>query len=217
MMKTGRRWRRVDFDRGADELAIALLGAIVVRTRDDGTRYIVRVVETEAYLGPIDRASHTYGGRRTPRVESMWGRPGTLYVYFTYGMHWCMNLVAGPAGSGQAVLVRAAEPLDGLDAMRRARGRTDPADLCSGPAKLCQALGIDGELDGTDTTRLPHLVVHHPHSPEVEQVFCSPRVGVDRAGEWAHTPLRFMLMPSRFISRSKNNKEARAVRRTDQA
>ena len=110
-----------------------------------------RLVEVEAYCGAIDPGSHAFRGE-TPRNATMFGPPGGLYVYFTYGMHWCANAVCGELGEGVAVLLRAAEPLRGVDEMRRRRGAVAvrDRDLCSGPAKLCQALGLDRAYDGAD-------------------------------------------------------------------
>ena len=110
-----------------------------------------RLVEVEAYCGPVDPGSHAFRGE-TPRNATMFGQPGGLYMYFTYGMHWCANAVCGEVGEGVAVLLRAGEPLRGLDEMRRRRGAAAvrDRDLCSGPAKLCQALGLDRGYDGAD-------------------------------------------------------------------
>jgi len=132
---------------GGDPVAVAprLLNTLLVR----GNR-VGRIVEVEAYHGVNDAASHASRGM-TPRTAVMFGPPGFLYVYFTYGMHWCANVVCGPEGEAAAVLVRALEPVGGLDDMRLARpaARTE-RDLCNGPAKLCQALGITGSDNGTD-------------------------------------------------------------------
>lgn len=127
------------------DVAPRLLGKVL---RGDGAAG--RIVEVEAYMGAEDPASHAFRGR-TERNATMFGPAGRLYVYFSYGMHFCCNVVCGPSGIAQAVLVRALEPIDGLDVMqsRRAAARRRE-DLCSGPAKLCQALGIDRRMDGVD-------------------------------------------------------------------
>jgi DNA-3-methyladenine glycosylase len=137
--------RRPFYERSSLEVAPDLLHKVLVCGRR-----AVRVVEVEAYQGGDDPASHAYRGI-TPRNAVMFGRPGRLYVYFTYGMHWCANVVCGPVGEASAVLLRAGAPLRGVPAMRHARpaARTD-RDLCRGPAKLCQALGIDGSFDGAN-------------------------------------------------------------------
>ena len=133
------------YDRDPRVVAAELLGKVLVR----GDR-TARIVEVEAYLGERDPASHAYRGR-TPRVEVMFGPPGHLYVYFTYGMHWCANAVCGPDGTAGAVLLRAAAPLSGQDEMFAARpAARRERELCNGPAKLCQAFGLDGSFDGAD-------------------------------------------------------------------
>ena len=133
------------YRRDAREVAPGLLNKLLVR--DD---LVGRIVEVEAYCGGEDPGAHTYRGM-TNRNRTMFGPPGGLYVYFTYGMHWCANAVCGDEGEGIAVLLRALVPLDGLDEMRERRpaARRD-RDLCSGPAKLCQAFGLDREHDGAD-------------------------------------------------------------------
>src|SRR5690349_25055268 len=138
--------------RPAPWLAPRLLGAVLV-SLVDGIEVAVRLTEVEAYSGIGDAASHAFRGR-TARNTVMFGPPGHLYVYFTYGMHWCANVVCGPDGRAEAVLLRAGEVVRGLDAarVRRLRARSD-RELCAGPARLCQALGITGAYDGTDLTR----------------------------------------------------------------
>jgi DNA-3-methyladenine glycosylase len=131
-------------------VAPELLGKVLVREDGEGDARVGRIVEVEAYCGPADPGSHAYRGM-TPRNRTMFGPPGGLYVYFTYGMHWCANVVCGDEGEGVAVLLRALAPLAGVDAMYAARPRARrERDLCSGPAKLCQALGLDGSFDGAD-------------------------------------------------------------------
>ncbi len=173
--------------RSAPEVAELLLGMFLVRVDARGRR-VVRIVETEAYAGPEDRASHARAGR-TARTAVMFGPPGRAYVYLVYGMHHCLNVVCGPEGQAAAVLIRAAELVEGVGLMRRARGGTTSGDtrLAAGPARLCRALEIERSLDGLD---------------EGERVAAGPRVGVTYAGPgWAERPWRFGLAGHRSLSR----------------
>jgi DNA-3-methyladenine glycosylase len=148
-----------------------------------------RIVEVEAYCGPEDPASHAFRGP-TARNATMFGPPGGLYVYFTMGMHFCMNAVCGEEGEGVAVLLRAAEPLRGLEEMRRRRpaARSD-RDLCRGPARLCQALGIDRRFDGADLVRADQgVTIVDDGTPPPAAPVATPRIGisvaVDRPWRW---------------------------------
>ncbi len=191
----------------SETLARRLLGQTLVRILDDGTRLAGVIVETEAYAGVIDRASHAWNGRRTARNEAMYGPAGAAYVYFTYGMHFCFNVVCGREGVPLAVLVRALEPVEGLETMRRLRGRgrdmkmTD-TDLCSGPGKLCQALAIDRSLCGIDLTAHPRIFVERTgRRLHEEQMSNTPRIGIGFAGDWANRPLRWFMKGNPHVSR----------------
>ncbi len=190
------------YRRPAAEVARDLLGRHLVH-EVGGERLVVRLVETEAYLGAADRASHAWGGRRTARTESLYLAGGHAYVYFIYGMHWCLNAVTGEAGVGSAVLLRAAEPVAGeerLAANRRLARPPRPGELAGGPGKLCQAMGIDRALDGAPLDR-PPLVITAGEPVADGEVAAGPRVGVDYAGEAAAWPLRFALRGNRHVSR----------------
>jgi DNA-3-methyladenine glycosylase len=179
-------------------VARRLLGQLVV-SRVDGRRTVGRIVETEAYVGPHDPACHAFGNRHTPRTAALFGPPGTAYVYFTYGMHWCLNAVTEAEGYPAAVLIRALEPVSGLGAMRRRRGEGAVPDraLCAGPARLCAALGVTGALNGASLASGPLRIVRDPAARRV-RVTVSTRVGVTRAADW---PLRFLVSGSRWVSR----------------
>jgi DNA-3-methyladenine glycosylase len=184
------------FTRPAEIVAAELLGTVVVSTVG-GEITKARIVETEAYLGYDDPASHGYLHRRNARNAALFGPPGTWYVYLSYGMHWCANLVCQEAGLASAVLLRALEPTAGLEVMRRRRGRVLDRDLCSGPGKLCQALGITRELDGSRMSR-SLVVVQPPERREESRIAVTPRIGITKAADW---PLRFVLAGSPWCSR----------------
>jgi DNA-3-methyladenine glycosylase len=184
------------FRRPAELVAADLLGAVVVSTVD-GELTAGRIVETEAYLGHDDPASHGYLHRRNARNQALFGPPASWYVYLSYGMHWCANLVCLKAGLASAVLLRALEPLDGLETMRRRRGVTTDRELCSGPGKLCQALGITRDLDGQKMSGSP-VLVHQPRWTERSETAVTPRIGITKAADW---PLRFVVARSPWLSR----------------
>ena len=166
------------------------------------------IVETEAYNGPQDRASHARAGR-TPRTEVMFGPPGHAYVYLVYGLHHCLNVVTETDGEAGAVLLRALQPTEGLESIRARRGRPGEPDgrLAAGPARLCQALAVDRRLDGTDLTVPGPLWLAAPPEPALHAaraggILSGPRVGVEYAGDgWAERAWRFGLAGSRSLSR----------------
>lgn len=191
------------FLRDARLLAPDLLGRILVRAFPDGTELRGRIVETEAYLGPHDLACHTARGPKDGRARSMWLPGGHAYIYFTYGMHHCFNVVCGETPSGQAALIRAVEPLGDLAPWRarRAKARRD-TDLAAGPARLCQALDLDRTLDGHDLTLGDRLWIEAGEPAPASRVRAAPRVGVDYAGAWAKRKLRFLVKDSPWASRA---------------
>jgi DNA-3-methyladenine glycosylase len=154
-------------------------------------------VEAEAYRGPEDRAAHSWRGRATPRTRAMFGPPGHAYVFLVYGMHWNFNLVTGREGEPHAVLIRAIEPLEGIDLMAARRGiAKERVELTNGPGKLCQALGIDREQYGADLCGDRVYLLDAPRARAKR----APRVGVDYAGAWALKPWRFFDPESRYVS-----------------
>lgn len=177
-------------------VARALLGAELVTTVD-GTTVSGRIVEVEAYTGPDDPAAHGYGNRKTERNSAMFGPPGTAYVYFIYGMHWCFNAVTEAYGIPAAVLVRALEPLSGLDEMAQRRGTEDRRIFCSGPARLCQALGIDRRFDGQSLVDGSVRIVEGRGLTALT-IGSGPRIGISRAKDW---PFRFFVRGSKWLSR----------------
>lgn len=183
------------YDRPTEEVARDLLGAVLERRAREGIAR-GRIVETEAYLGPHDPACHAAAGL-TARTRTLHGAPGTAYVYFIYGMHWCFNAVTREEGHGSAVLVRALEPLSGLKLMRRRRDVERDSDLTSGPARLCDALAITGEQDGVRLDRGSLRILRGAEVPD-ESVVVTPRVGIRKATDW---PLRYVVQGNRFVSK----------------
>jgi DNA-3-methyladenine glycosylase len=185
-----------------DTLSVArgLLGQRLVRILD-GERLSGRIVEVEAYIGEEDQACHARCGR-TERNAPMYGPPGHAYVYFVYGMHHCFNVVADQEGFPAAVLVRALEPLEGIEAMRARRGGRSDVELTSGPARLCQALGIDRRLDGVDLCASDAVLFIEENGAKLKGVVAAGlRVGV-RGDEAALTaPWRFYVRGNRYVSR----------------
>ncbi len=181
-MRLGRRLPRSFFSRPSTVVAPELLGRVLVRVLPGGDRLAGRLVEVEAYEQG-DPASHSYRGTPTPRTEVMFGRPGHLYVYFTYGQHFCSNVVTGESGVGSAVLIRAAEPLEGLEVMSANRGSNAELLLCSGPARLTQAFGIARAENGVDLVRDGGLFLLEGEPLSPRAIGRSTRVGVNIGAE----------------------------------
>jgi DNA-3-methyladenine glycosylase len=185
-----------------DTVAVAreLLGCVL--WRKVGRTYLAaRIVETEAYLGANDPASHARRGHRSPRNESMYIEGGHAYVYFTYGMHYCMNVVTHEADIAEAVLLRAAQPLHGVERISENRPKAKREyDLMNGPGKLCMALGIDRAMDGEPLDG-PNLLIT-PRDIDVadDDIAVTPRIGIDGCGDAVHWPLRFFLAGNRYVS-----------------
>lgn len=191
------------FRRPVVTVARALLGTLLV-AESNGERAVCRIVETEAYAGPEDRASHARAGR-TPRTAAMFGPAGHAYVYLVYGMHECLNVVAEDDGTAGAVLLRAGAPVSGIELMRRRRGRPSDPDsrLAAGPARLAQALGVTRADNGHDLTLGRRLWIARDEQADGElAVAAGPRVGVAYAGPgWAEQPWRFWLRDDAAVSR----------------
>ena len=173
-MTINRTLRRRFYLQDTLEAARQLLGKVLVHETSEG-RVAGIIVETEAYLGPDDPACHSARGC-TPRTEVMFGPPGHAYVYFTYGMHYCFNAVTQPRGVAEAVLIRALEPLEGIELMRKRRKRERLAELTSGPAKLCVAMAIDTNSNGHDLTRPPLYIEDREIEPG--EIVWRPRIGI---------------------------------------
>ena len=181
-------------------VARELLGKLLVVPASNGTRVSGVIVETEAYRGPQDRAAHSYGGRRTKRTETMYGIGGTAYVFFVYGMYNQFNVVTNAEDTPHAVLIRAVEPSEGIDLMRKRRRGQPDHNLTNGPGKLCIALGIDRKLDNANL--LGNKVwIEEGEKIARSQIRSGPRIGIDYAEEWIDKPWRFWLKGNGHVSR----------------
>lgn len=198
------------YERDAVTVARDLLGRLLVKN-ENGTRLVGRIVETEAYAGPHDRAAHVAGGRRTARTEVFWGRGGHAYVFLVYGMHHCFNVVTGRADEPSAVLVRAVAPLEGVARMAKRRGlplahggaaatERELVRLTSGPGRVGQAFALTRRDSGRDLTQPPLWLAAGGAVPD-DAVIAAPRIGVDYAGADAALPYRFLVAGDPFVSR----------------
>ncbi|WP_340104604.1 DNA-3-methyladenine glycosylase [Rhodohalobacter sp. 8-1] len=183
-----------DFYRRPDVVEISrdLLGKVLC-TFFDGTLTAGMISETEAYCGRNDRACHANDGTRTARTEVMYGEPGHSYVYLCYGIHHLFNVVTNEEGLADAVLVRGIQPMDGLSLMKERRGLVEEKNLCNGPGKLTQALGIDTSMTGCSLIKPPVWIEDRGISVNENNIKATPRIGVDYAGEHAKREWRFLL------------------------
>lgn len=181
------------FEENTVEVAKKLLGCFLVHKTKEG-KCVGKIVETEAYLKD-DPASHSFNGK-TLRNEPMFGRAGTAYVYFTYGMHYCFNIVTNKKGIGEAVLIRALEPIEGIELMKKRRGISEIQNLCNGPAKLVQAMGITKAYNRADLLK-GNLIIFRPKKREFFEIACGKRVGITRGKELEY---RFWIKGNQFVS-----------------
>ena len=192
------------FARDTIDVARDLLGRVLVHRLPSGIRLSGKIVETEAYIGVQDPAAHSYQGRRTPRTEPMFGPPGLSYVYFIYGVYYCFNVVTAKRGVPEAVLIRALEPLDGVDVMSRERPQLAPSKLANGPGKLCIALAITRAQNALDLINDPHLWIERGTPISEDHIVDGARVGIGHSHDAVHWPLRFgvkdhpCLSPTKF-------------------
>lgn len=189
---------RAFYEQTTIDVAKQLLGKYLVRKHPQGDT-IGRIVETEAYIGPQDLACHASKGR-TARTEVMFGQAGHAYVYFIYGFYNMLNLVTGKKDYPAAVLIRAVEPVSGIDLMRSRREVDKLRDLASGPGKLCQAFGIDRSLNGADLC--DGVLYVEDRGDPAPKFNATPRIGVDYAGKWKNKPYRFLIRGSEFVSKT---------------
>ncbi len=184
------------YDNETTTVAQALLGKLLIHETPAGI-LAGRIVETEAYLAD-DPACHAHGGKNTPRTAVMFGPPGTAYIYLIYGMHNCFNVVTGAEGTGEAVLIRALEPIYGIEVMQANRNQLAPHNLCSGPGKLVYAMGINRALNAQSLMEPPLYLAEPLVEPEKFKIVTTTRIGISKG---AALPLRFYIKGNAFISR----------------
>jgi DNA-3-methyladenine glycosylase len=177
-----------------------LLGKLLVVPTANKKRVSGMIVEVEAYRGPEDRASHAFGGRRTKRTETMYQTGGVAYVYFVYGMYYQFNVVSNIQDTPHAILVRALEPIEGIELMRKRRHTHPDHNLTNGPGKLCIAMGIDRELDGVDLLGNRVWLEDYQNVP-ASKISKGPRIGIDYAEDWIDKPWRFWIRDNSYVSR----------------
>lgn len=194
MVDPGKRLGREFFDRPTAEVATGLISAVLWRSSPEGITK-GRIVETEAYLDAADRASHAAWSKRGQDV--MKRAPGTIYIYRSYGMHWMLNIVAHAPGAIGAVLIRAVEPLEGIELMEQRRGITDIRQLCSGPGKLCQAFAIDDSFHKVDLATSDKIWISAGNPHHAVDIAVGERIGITKSPD---LPLRFFEEGSRFVS-----------------
>ena len=182
-------------------IARQLLGCTLVVPAEDGARISGRIVETEAYMGPEDKAAHSYGNRRTPRTETMFAAGGTAYVYFIYGMYYQFNAVTNRENVPHAILLRALEPLEGIERMHERRPVKRDKDLTSGPGKLCQALGLDRSYDKEDLLGERVWIEAAEKRVAPRRIMSGVRIGIDYAEEYRDKPWRFWIKDNPYVSR----------------
>lgn len=192
-----------EFFQRTDTLRVAreTLGKLLVVPDTNGNRVSGMIVEVEAYLGVEDKAAHSYGGRRTARNEVTYGAGGHSYVFFIYGMYYQLNFVFGPVDHPHVLLIRAVEPVEGIETMRLRRGQMKDRNLTSGPGKLCIAFGIDRAKNGADLGGDTIWVENYRSFTESE-IAVGPRIGIDYAEEFAEEPWRFWVTDNQYVSKT---------------
>jgi DNA-3-methyladenine glycosylase len=195
--------KRAFYERDTVIVAKELLGKLLVHETPEGVT-TGKIVETEAYLGPEDKAAHAYGNLRTPRTETQYGPKGHSYIYFIYGMYYCLNVTSGKiAGKPEAILIRALEPVQGIELMtkRRKEKHGKEASLTNGPSKLCMAMGLTRKQNGVDMSA-PPLHIDQAQTANRENISKSTRINVDYAGDWKLKPWRFYITDNKFVSKN---------------